>query len=218
MCIVPVRVKRKDFINEVPTYALVGSCSQGILMLEKLAKAVRTSGRKTSITITTTNGEHASSSIAIEDLQVANINNVEGVWTDLPKTYIKPDTHVDNADITRPSELKQWKYLDHITNQLNLGDNLPLGLLIGENCRKALETWGIGASRNEGLYAFKARLGWCIVGPLNQNNKNAVSCERITVRQVGIKQIGAHFFQVENKVYNNEVSDILKKIYSQDFT
>ena len=126
------------------------SCSQGTFILDKLAKAVGTSGRKTSITIKTINGEHTSSSIAIEDLQVANTNNEEDGWIDLPKTYTKPDLPVDNADVTQPSQLKQWKYLDHITNQLNLEDNLPVGLLIGANCVKALEALEILQSRNEG--------------------------------------------------------------------
>ena len=121
MCIVPVRVKRKDSMNEVQTYALMDSCSQG------------TSGRKRSITIKTINGEHTRSSLTIEDLQVANKNNVEGGWIDLPETYIKSDLPVDNADIAQPSQLKQRKYLDHITNQLNLEDNLPVDLLIGAN-------------------------------------------------------------------------------------
>ena len=78
MCIVPVRVKRKDSVNEVQTYALLDICSQGTFILYKLGKAVGTSGGRTSITIKTINGEHTSSSMAIEDLQVANINNVEG--------------------------------------------------------------------------------------------------------------------------------------------
>ena len=77
-CIVPVRIKRKDSINEVQTYALLDSCSQGTFILDKLAKTVGTSGRKTSITIKTKNGENTISSMAIEDLQVANINNEEG--------------------------------------------------------------------------------------------------------------------------------------------
>ena len=121
VCIVPMRVKRKDSMNEVQTYVLLDNFSKG------------TSARKTSITIKTINGEHTRSSMAIEDLQVTNINNVEGGWIDLPETYIKPDLPVDNADITQPSQLKQWKYLDHITNQLNLEDNLPVGVLIGAN-------------------------------------------------------------------------------------
>ena len=214
MCIAPVRVKRKNSINEVHTYALLDSCSQGTFALDKLAKAVGNSGRKTSVTIKAINGEHTSSSMAIEDLQVANINNVEGGWIDLPKTYTKPDLPVDNADIIQSSQSKQWKYLDHMTHQLNLEDNL----LIGANCVKVLEPMEILQSRNEGSHAFKTRLGWCIVGPVSQNNKNTVSCNRIAVIQADTKQVGTHFFKVENKVHNNEVPDMLKKIYHQDFT
>ena len=36
MCIAPVRVKRKNSINEVHTYALMDSCSQGTFALDKL--------------------------------------------------------------------------------------------------------------------------------------------------------------------------------------
>ena len=44
MCIVPLRVKMKDSINEVQTYGLLGSCSQGTFILDKLTEAVGTSG------------------------------------------------------------------------------------------------------------------------------------------------------------------------------
>ena len=77
--------------------------------------------------------------MAIEDLQVSNINNVEGGWIDLPKTYIKPNLPVDHAHITQPSQLQHWNYLDDIEYQLNWEDNLPVGLLIRGNCPKALE-------------------------------------------------------------------------------
>ena len=78
MRIVPVRVKKQDSINEVQRYALLDSYSQGTFILDKLVKTVGTSGRKTSVTIKNKNGEHTSSLMAVEDLQVANINNVEG--------------------------------------------------------------------------------------------------------------------------------------------
>ena len=152
------------------------------------------------------------------DLQVANTNNEEDGWIDLPKTYTKPDLPVDNADVTQPFELKYWKYLDHITNQLNLEDNLPVDQLIGANCVKTLEPLEILQSRNEGPYVFKTRLGWYIVGPVSQNNKNTVSRNRIAVRQADTEQVVTHFFQVENQVHDNEVPDMLKKIYNHDFT
>ena len=83
---------------------------------------------------------------------------------------------------------------------------------------KALELLDILQSRNKGPYAFQTRLGWCVVGPVSQNNKNTVFCNRIAVTQADDKQVGTHFFQVENKVHDNEVPNMLKKIYNHDFT
>ena len=92
-----------------------------------------------------------------------------------------------------------------------MADNLPVGLLIGANCVKALELLETLQSINEGPYAFKTRLGWCIIGPVSQNNENTVSCNIIAVRQADTKQDDTHSFQVENKVHDNEVPDMLKK-------
>ena len=131
---------------------------------------------------------------------------------DLPKTYTKLDLPLDNADITQPSHLKQWKYLDHITNQFSWEDNLLVGLLSEANCTKALEPLELLQNRNEAPYAFKARPGWCIVGSLNQKNMNIVYCNRNANRQVDTKEVATHFFQVENKVCSNEVPDMLRKI------
>ena len=64
ICIVPVRVKRKDSVNEVQTYIRLDSSSKGTFILDKLAKAGGISGRKTSITIKTINGEDTPSSMA----------------------------------------------------------------------------------------------------------------------------------------------------------
>ena len=58
MCIAPMKVKKKDSINEVQTYALLDSCSQGTFILDKMVKAFGTSRRKISVTIKTINGEH----------------------------------------------------------------------------------------------------------------------------------------------------------------
>ena len=43
-------------------------------------------------------------------------------------------------------------------------------------------------------------------------------CDRIAIRQADTKHVGTHFFQVENKVHDNEVPHMLKKIYNHDFT
>ena len=89
MCIVPVKIKKKDCVNEVQTHALVDSCSQGISILNKLVKENQEHKWRTH--------QYFSGNTRS---QVVNINNVKVGWIDLPKTYTKPDLPVDNADIT----------------------------------------------------------------------------------------------------------------------
>ena len=173
MCIVPIQIK--DTSKTVHTYALRDSCSQGTFILDQLASDLAISGRKTSLTIKTLNGEFISNSTALEDLKVASISEGNKEWLPLPRTFTRADLPVDN-DITKPSQLRKWKYLENVINQLTFSDDVSVGLLIGANCTKALEQIEILQSKNGGPYAFKTRLGWCVVGPVNSTKRNKVSC------------------------------------------
>ena len=71
MCIVPVQIKSKETsISNI----FLNSCSQGTFILDKLTNDHGISGRKTSLTIKTINGEITSNSIALEGLEVASIS------------------------------------------------------------------------------------------------------------------------------------------------
>ena len=139
MCIVPVQIKSKDTSKTIHTYALLDSCSQGTFILDQLASDLAINGRKTSLTIKTLNGEFISNSTALEDLKVANISEGNKEWLPLPRTFTRVDLPVDNDDMTKPSQLMKWKYLENVINQLTFSDDISVGLLIGANCTKALE-------------------------------------------------------------------------------
>ena len=218
MCIVPVKVKKDHSSEAVETYALLDSCSQGTFISEKLTQDLGASGRKTSITVKTLNGEHTSTSMVIEGLQVAQVDDTLNKWLTLPRTFAKSELPVDSDDVTNPCELKKWKYLDHIINQLKWKENPDVGLLIGANCTKALEPIEMIQSRNGGPYAFRTRLGWCVVGPVNNSNNRRISCNRITVKQADSNEVGMHYFQSNMEVKEQNVPEMLKKIYNHDFT
>ena len=53
-------------------------------------------------------------------------------------------------------------------------EDIVAGLLTGTNCMKALE---IIPSKEDGPYAYKTLLGWCIVGPINNaETERRISC------------------------------------------
>ena len=78
----------------------------------------------------------------------------------------------------------QWKHLESIVGKISQKVDISVGLLIEANCTKALEPIDITPSKNDGPYAFKTKLGWCIVGPVNGTSRKEICCSRIGVRQV----------------------------------
>ena len=155
MCIVPVLIKSKNTSKKVHAYALLYSCSQGTFISDQLANDLGVSGRKTSLAIKTLNGEFTRNSTALEGFKVASISEDNNEWLPFPRTFTRPDLPVDNDDITKPSQLRKWSYLENVTNQSTFSDDISVGSLIGANCTKALEPIKILQSTNGELYAFK---------------------------------------------------------------
>ena len=73
-------------------------------------------------------------------------------------------------------------------------------------------------SKNDGLYAFKKKLDWCIVGPVNGTNRKEICCNSIGVRQADTNEVRKHFFQAKTLVKETDVKEILVRLYDQEFT
>ena len=64
-----------------------------------------------------------------------------------------------------------------------LDADVPTGLLIGVNCPTALSPIKVVKEANNGPFAQKTVLGWCIIGPMSKYNLSSkvVRCNRIAV-------------------------------------
>ena len=219
MCVVPVKLRHGDSGETlVKTYALLDSCSQGTFILERLLKKFGIKGRKTSINIKTLNGEVTSKSSVINGLKVADSRNSSEDWLEFSDTYTKQYLPVGKEDVATPSKLKKWGHLESIFDEINEDDNISVGLLIGENCMKAPEPIDVIPSKNNRPYAIKTRLGWCIVGPVNgTRSRQGIHCNRIAVKQADTKDVGKHYFQTKTSVEENDVRDMLTRLYNLEF-
>ena len=84
---------------------------------------------------------------------------------------------------------------------------------------KALETTRILQSQDGGPYAYKTRLGWCVVGPINCTVKNcSTSCNRVAVKDVASSKLGSHHFPVEDSVKDISLKEMFQRMYKQDFS
>ena len=59
MCIVPVKVRTVAHGKDVLTYSMLDNCSQGSFIQESLVKKMQTSGRITTSSLKTLNGERS---------------------------------------------------------------------------------------------------------------------------------------------------------------
>ena len=57
-----------------------------------------------------------------------------------------------------------------------------------------------------------------MVGSVNKAKRNKVSCNLIVVKQADTKQVGRHFFQVKKYVKKNDLPNMLKQIYNNEFS
>ena len=153
-----------------------------------------------------------------KDLEVTNINEDNNEQLPLPRRFTRPDLPGNNEDITTPSQLRKWKYLKNVMNQLNFSHSISVGLLTGANCTNALRPIKVLQYKNGEPYGFKTELMWCVFGQVNRTKSNKIFYNHLAVNQADAKEVGRPFFQVKKEVIENEMPDMLEQIYNHEFT
>ena len=112
----------------------------------------------------------------ISELKAASSRNSSEDLLERPVTYAKKYLWVGKEDIATPSKLKQWGHLERILDEINEDDNISAELWIG--------FVHVIPCKNNGPYAIKTRLVWCIVSPVNgASNRQKIHCNQIAVKQ-----------------------------------
>ena len=106
-------------------------------------------------------------------------------------------------------------------------EDIPLGLLIGGNCKKALEPLETTLSRECGPYAHRTRLGWCVVGPAgipSEDCDTPIRCNFINVKTAKFHvndaisgQPSSHHFTTECHVSDRTITNKLQNMYDMEF-
>ena len=154
--------------------------------------------------------------MVVKGLKVTSGNGDSHDWLELPVTYTKKYLPVDKEDVAKTSKLKQWKHLESTVGKISQKEDISVGFLIGANCAKALEPIDIIPSKNDGPYALKTKLGWCIVGPVNGTSRKKICCNRIGIRRVNTNEVGKHFFQAKTMVKETDMKEMLTRLYNQN--
>ena len=118
---------------------MLDSCSQDSLRQDDLIKELQLSGRKTTLNLKTLNIERTESTVLIDGVDVKGVSGNNNMIK-LSKMYASTELPVDKEGIATPDKIKQSDYLKVIPSDITQPDGIKVGLLIGANCMKALES------------------------------------------------------------------------------
>ena len=217
MCVALVKMKIKGSQGVVKTWAMLDNFSQGSFVKTNLFEVLKVSGIQTSVTIKTLNGDYKHSTIAVDGLEVTNVDEEKGEWMKLPRVFSQDHLPAESNEIATGDNIQKLEYLHKIISKMKNFDGQDVQLLIGANCLKALEPLEVITSEGDGPYAFRSRLGWCVVGPLSERrDENRFYCNRISVKDCSTGKVSGHQFTV-NSCKEDGIGDLLQKLYTTDF-
>jgi len=178
LCVVPVRLCHHERPNiSIETFALLDNGSQGTFVRADVLNQLNVTGIKTSLSLKTIHGEQREDCFVVEGLQVKSLQSGRSESVPLPRTFTKSMLPVESEDVPTADKLNsKWSYLDSILHLLPTSTtDIKVGLLIGANCPKSLEPLEVIASQDNGPFAYRSRLGWCVSGPMEDTSTQTVS-------------------------------------------
>ena len=237
LCIVPVFVKHKDYPErELLVYAMIDNdCTGCFITKETVDLLAPEETRKACITIETINCTTEQYTTAVNGLSVRCSVKHESSYPcpaiSLPTTFGFDGLPLNKDEIPTPSNLKHWDYLEKLCSIIpEYDNNIPFGLMIGGNCPKALEPLEVITSQGDGPYAYRTRLGWCVVGPLavesSSESKDKVQCHRTAITQYTTKfpvkdlisgEIAEHHFASAGQIKDTFTDKLLTEMYNLEF-
>ena len=147
--------------------------------------------------------------VVVNNLCVIPVRGSERI--PLPRVYTQDTLPIEMNEIPCHNMLRQWPHLHCLISEMpDLDRTVPIGLLIGVNCRpKALQPRGFIPAADQGPFAVRTALGWCVSGPMQQHDidsgRDITSCFRIKANETPIRttEIG--------------LTDMMLQIYESDF-
>ena len=232
MCVVAVLLQHQSRPDhKVTVYALLDECSTGTLISEEALELLAIPDNELTLTscdVTTAIGSREDQVTGVKDLRVQCVPIHSKLYppqeVKLPTTYSRPCLAVDKEEVPTPSRIKKWPHLQILMDKIPEFDpSVPIGLIIGGNCPRALEPLEAIESTLDGPYGKRTRLGWCVIGPVEPTSSKtqSLSCYQtratIPVQDISDGTIANHCFASKEKFLDEHITNSLKNMYTVEF-
>ena len=137
---------------------MLGNYSQGSFIKQNLLKKLGVDGQKLSLNLKTLTGKKSEETLMVNNSKEAGVNKMNNDWNSISKVHSKKIFPVKEEEVATPGNVSKWKSLDSIESEITQTNNIEIGMVIGAKRMKALEVLKIIPSKDDGPYAYQARL------------------------------------------------------------
>ena len=128
------------------------------------------------------------------------------------------------GQIPRPETARNYAHLEGIADEIPpYEEHLNIGLLIGNNCVRALKPRSIVPGRSNDPYAIRTTLGWGVVGARlhgdpEEDIGEKASCHRIATREIAGEEGPSNKFVPLKTCKEIMTPSTIKRMFEQDFS
>ena len=209
MNIVPVKIfPAGQTKHAVTTYAFLDNGSSASFIDSALLARLNVPSTQRTLTLTTVSGKSVINTQVTGGLEASDVDGVRSI--PLPPLYTLDNLPVSRDEIPTQSDVDEWPHL-HSISLPEAGQQVEVGLLIGNNCPKALEPLEVVSSEDGGPYAVRTAFGWTIAGP-RREEANAKGCEKNQRARVHRIKIDRSPNEMIRDLFNAEFGDNMSSV------
>ena len=208
----------------VQVYAVLDDQSDTCFITEETRKSLGLEGPEIPLELGTMHSVETVSTQRLEGLVISSYDKGEDI--ELPKTYSRDQIPSHREQIPRPETALKYKHLASIADDITpYQENLKVGLLIGNNCVRAIKPRSLVPGKPSEPYAIRTALGWGVIGaPGGRDNSDDndtaphANCHRIATREIANdSQLPTRF--VTPETYKEVMTPhAILRMFEQDFS
>ncbi|XP_073234570.1 uncharacterized protein [Porites lutea] len=186
----PVLIHHKDDPDRrVKVYAVLDDQSDTFFITDDITKSLGVTGPAVKLELGTM---HAVENIDTQKIEGLIVSRFDGqVDIPLPKAYTRNLIPGLRGQIPRPETARKYEHLKTIADEIPPYDEqLSIGLLIGNNCARALKPRSVVPGKSNDPYAIRTILGWGVVGAKGHGNRTDGTGERAECYCTATKEVG----------------------------
>ena len=118
------------------------------------------------------------------------------------------------TEVPTSDKIQKWSYLEAIKDEVCRTDKLKVGVLIRANSVWCKEPLKVIKSQEDGPYAFRTKIGWCLVGSLElHHHPTSISCNTISTDKHNTRAT----YAIKDMIKEDSMPSLLRKVYINDF-